>query len=128
MNFKNKNILIIENEAVIALDIKNIFLNKGYNVVGITTSLNETIEKMRNFKNTNLIIIDSNITDFYEKLSVAEKIYKLFNIPLIIMTSNISEYIKLKCENYKFIKLLKKPFAHDDLFNIISSSFITESN
>ncbi|NTW33004.1 MAG: response regulator [Bacteroidetes bacterium] len=127
MNFGNKNILIIVNEAIVALDIKNIFLNEGYNVIGVTSSLNETLEKIGNFKNVNLIIMDSDLSDFHEKLSKAEKVYRIINTPLIIITSHI-EFMKSKCENYKFIKLLKKPFGHKDLFNIATSSNVSITN
>ena len=84
-----KNVLIIEHEAIIALDIKKRFEKEGHNVVGISSSFRETLGNIRNYKNVDLILLDSGLSDFNHRMPLAEKIYSFFNTPLILLVSNI---------------------------------------
>ena len=115
MKNKKRNVLIIEHEAIIALDIKERLSNQGHTIIGIASSLQEAILKRKNFCKVDLILIDTSLSDFFVELNNAEKIYNLIRTPLILMVSNTKEKIKEKCCKYKFVQIIEKPF-HDEEF------------
>jgi CheY-like chemotaxis protein len=123
MNRRKRNVLIIEQEAIIALDIKNRFLNQGHRIIGTTSSLHETITRRKDFKNVDLILMDAGLADFSNHISFAERIYQLLQIPLVILASQIDETVRKKCCNYRFVRIIDKPFRNDELLDIIGNIF-----
>jgi CheY-like chemotaxis protein len=123
MNRRKRNVLIIEQEAIIALDIKNRFQNQGHTIVGVTTSINETIQRRKDFGNVDLILIDAGLEDFSNRFSLAEKFYNLLQIPLVLLTSHIDEAIRKKSLSYQSVRVIEKPFRNDELLDVIGNIF-----
>ena len=121
MGRQKKNILIIEHEIIIALDLKKRFEDQGYNIIGTTSSLKETLITLKLFKDVDLILLDSSIHDFSQKLYLAERVYRSVKIPIILLVSYIDDEIKSLCRKYKSIKIIEKPFRNEELMHIASS-------
>ena len=64
-----KKILIVEDEAVIALGLKRILTKMGYDVIGITYSGEEALETARSTR-PDLILMDIMIPDKLDGISV----------------------------------------------------------
>jgi DNA-binding NtrC family response regulator len=118
MNNKKKNVLIIEHEVIIALDLKKRFEDHGYNIIGTRSSLKDTLIILKNFKDVDLILLDSGINDFYQKINIAEKIYRNINVPVILLASYINDEIRSLCKRYSSIKLIEKPFRNEELMDV----------
>lgn len=92
------NILIVEDEVIIAMDLKNILSTIGYNVVNIVSSCKETLNTLRN-TNTDLILLDIHIKGELNGIDTAMLIKKKFEIPIIYITASLGlksiEQIKL---------------------------------
>lgn len=121
MTRQKKNVLIIEHEIIIALDLKKRFENHGYNIIGTRSSLKETLINLKTFKNVDLILLDSGIDDFSQKVYLAEKIYQFVKAPVILLASYIDDDIKSLCRKYKSIKIIEKPFRNEDLLDIANN-------
>ena len=118
---QKKNVLIIEHEAIIALDIKRKFQMEGFNVLGMTTSLHDTIERIKNIEDIDLILVDSNLDDFYSSFHLAKKLSNSFKTPIILLSCYLSDEIiglSNECNN---IKILKKPFDNNEFHEVIGS-------
>jgi len=55
MKFVLKNILVIEHEAVVALDIIQNFSKNGYNIVAHALSLTFILRNLKKFEETDII-------------------------------------------------------------------------
>jgi len=118
---QKKNVWIIEQDSIIALDIKRRFLKKGYNVLGTTSSLREAIKRANEFKKVDLILVDSGIADFSHRLLLAEKFYRQHKTPLILLASYVNDDINSLCYTHETVKILKKPFDNKEFLEAVGS-------
>lgn len=99
------NILIVEDEVIIALDVKNHLEKKGYNVVKIAKSCKEAIETIKS-NSVDLILMDITLLGEKDGIEAANIIKNDYNIPVVYVTANydttIIERIKLT-EPYGYI-------------------------
>ncbi|MEC5165518.1 two-component system response regulator LytT [Flavobacterium sp. PL11] len=112
------NILIVEDELIIAQDIAITLKNAGYNVVAMVMDYGEGIEAIKNNK-IDLILLDINLKGVKSGLDLARTINEDYAIPFIFITSytdsdTINEAKKLKPTNY-----LVKPFQKEQLLTAI---------
>jgi DNA-binding LytR/AlgR family response regulator len=110
------NILIIEDELLIAEMLKEMLLELECNVVAVAKNYDSALDVFEKRKDINFAILDINLSDTKTGLDVAKKINDEFKIPFIFLTSysdtnTIKEAIALKPESY-----LIKPFSKTDLY------------
>jgi CheY-like chemotaxis protein len=82
-----KNILIVEDELLIAEDIKTTIEELGYNVLAIVASAAKAIEIL-NTQNVDLILLDITIKGDINGVVLAEIVNQQFNVPFIYLTSH----------------------------------------
>jgi DNA-binding response OmpR family regulator len=117
MGLQKRNVLIIENDAIIALDIKKRFEDIGFNVIGISPSFCDMLKNLRMYKNVDLILVDANLADFSNCLDLAEKVYKCVKTPLILLSTRIDEFIQGKSKQYESVRVIEKPFKMEELIS-----------
>jgi two-component system cell cycle sensor histidine kinase/response regulator CckA len=117
MSLQKPNVLIIENDAIIALDLKRHFENMGFSIIGIPASFRDMMGNLKSFKDVDLIVLDSSLSDFSNSLNLAEKVYKCVNTPLILLATHIDEFIKRKSEPYESVRIIEKPFNIEELMS-----------
>ncbi|MBR8837913.1 MAG: diguanylate cyclase [Stigonema ocellatum SAG 48.90 = DSM 106950] len=108
-------ILVVEDEKILALDIRNRLQKLGYSVAEITDSGEEAIKKVAE-THPNLVLIDICLAGEINGVPVAEIIKKNFQVPVIYLT----EYLELdkNSSNEPFSYILK-PFAEKELHTAI---------
>lgn len=107
-------ILVVEDEKLLALDIRNRLQNLGYIVTQVTDSGTEAIQKVAEIQ-PNLVLIDICLAGEVNGIKVADIIENNFQIPILYLTE-YSEYIKLQKQQLsKSCHYLLKPFAETDL-------------
>jgi len=79
-------ILLVEDEIIIARDIKNMLMELDYFVCGPVSSGKEAIQSVKG-KNPNLILMDIKLKGKMDGIEASEYIHKIINIPIIYMTS-----------------------------------------
>ncbi|MBU4287766.1 MAG: response regulator, partial [Proteobacteria bacterium] len=75
-------ILVVEDEGIIAKDIKNILSFLGYSVIGIASSGEEAIEKAMEM-HPDLVLMDIVLEGDMDGVKAAEHIRDRFDIPVV---------------------------------------------
>jgi two-component system, LytTR family, response regulator LytT len=120
MTSNNLNILIIEDELLIAEMLKEILLELGHKVIAIAQNYAIAIEKLEKHSEINFAFIDINLNADKNGLDIAETINSSFKeIPFVFLTSysdskTVQEAVTKKPESY-----LVKPFTKSDLFIVL---------
>lgn len=107
-------ILVVEDESIIALNIKKKLKSLGYAVPAIASTGEEAI-KMTEITFPDLILMDVMLKGNMDGVQAVEEIHKRFDIPVIYLTAfsdaDVLERVKLT-KPYGYIV---KPFKVDDL-------------
>lgn len=82
----NKNILIVEDEVIIAYYIQDTIESMGYSCAGIAINALKAREII-NQKKVDLVLMDINIQGYENGLQLAKDFVKKHQIPVIFMTS-----------------------------------------
>ncbi|MEW6507121.1 MAG: PAS domain S-box protein [Bacteroidota bacterium] len=119
-------ILVVDDENIVALYIKNTLEKYGYNVVGIAANSKEALQMVKESK-PNLILMDVMIKGAKDGIETASEINEFADIPIIFLTAysdnNSLERAKL-VEPYGY---LIKPFDNRELFTTIEMSLYKHS-
>lgn len=122
---EKKLILIIEDDLLVAKDIKEIVEAEGFNAVANITNYKMAIESIQNL-NPNLVFVDINLSGTnQEGIRIAKFLHHLDKTPFIIVTSS---YDKLTLEKIKPTRpygFILKPFRDID---IIVNSILAINN
>jgi two-component system response regulator LytT len=110
------NILIIEDELLIAEMLKEMLLELEHRVVAVAKNYDSALELIENHKEINFAILDINLSETKTGIDIAKKINQEYKIPFVFLTSysdkqTIKEAIAVKPESY-----LIKPFSKIDLY------------
>jgi two-component system, response regulator PdtaR len=122
MSFKAK-ILIVEDENIVAMDIKKILLDYGYEVTSVTSSGEEAITKVREQK-PDLILMDIVLKGKMTGIDAARIITQYFDIPIIYMTALATDDALLEARSRESYGFLFKPFSANELNIAIEMAFI----
>ena len=118
---KHKNILIVEDEMIIALSIKNWLEPLGFEVVDIVGTGEEAIDIVEK-NETDLIIMDIGLKGKLDGISTIEKIKTRSDVPFIFLTANsMSNYIDRAKKTHPF-GYLTKPFFANEICDLASAA------
>ncbi|RPI73198.1 MAG: response regulator [Ignavibacteriales bacterium] len=115
------DVLIAEDEAVIALEIKQVLSRNNYNVVGIVRS-GEDLIKASAEKNPDIIVSDISLKGNLNGIDAAKAIHKLKDIPVIFVTGYGDMATYLRALKVSPIDYLLKPFSERRLINAVNGS------
>ena len=110
---EEKNILIVEDEQVIAMDLKNTISNFGYNVLSTVCSGEEALDFMAANK-PNLVIMDILLSGDLNGIETGVIMSERFNVPIIYITAYAKE-ILLRSKITESSTFLVKPFNESEL-------------
>jgi PAS domain S-box-containing protein len=86
---KNKEaakILIVEDESIVALDIKRRLIKLGYDVAAVVATGGEAIEKVKE-TSIDLVLMDILLPGEIDGIEAAKRIYGRFDIPVVYLTA-----------------------------------------
>ena len=98
------NVLIVEDEVVLAMALELSLYEMGFNVSGIETNMNSAINHARN-NLPDIILMDINLSSS-SGIQAANEIWKSFKIPIIFLTSYSNDKIikeAMECEPYGYL-------------------------
>jgi len=84
------NILIVEDEWIIALDIKRHLSKLGYGVVGTANSAEKALELVAQTK-PDLVLMDIYLQGETTGIEASELIRQQFNLPIVFLTAHADE-------------------------------------
>jgi CheY-like chemotaxis protein len=121
-------VLIVEDEVIVAEDVRSKLTAKGYQVTGIVDTFDKALESV-NADRPNIMILDIRIKGEITGVETAIILASQFEkpIPVVFLTAfSESEFPVLKAlEGYTFIK---KPFTEEALFEAIDKALTSPKN
>lgn len=110
-----RKILVVEDEKLLALNIKNSLQKLGYNVIETTNSAEKAIKNVADH-HPNLVLFDIRLSTKINGIQIVDIIQNRFDIPVLYITE-YSEYIKLyKQELSKAFSYIFKPIRETELY------------
>ncbi len=122
MNKKIK-VLIVEDENIVAMDIRKILTDSDYEVTSILSSGEEAIVEVREQK-PDLILMDIVLKGKMSGLDAARIITQYFDIPIIYMTALSNDDSILEARSRESYGFLFKPFSANELNIAIEMALI----
>jgi len=107
-------ILIVEDEGLIAIDIKEKLFELGFNDCEIAENIDSTLGKVKSFK-PDLILLDINLNDRLDGIELADIIHKDKNTPIIFVTAYSDENTFDRAKITNPFGYLIKPFTANEL-------------
>ncbi len=111
-------ILIVEDERIIAMDIKHSLLNLGYDVVGMVASGEDAIIKAGE-SYPDLVLMDIMLQGEMDGIEAAEEIRNRYNIPMVYLTAYANDTILQRAKITQPFGYVLKPFRETELHSNI---------
>ncbi len=119
---RKRRILIVEDEKIIAEDIKSTLLKFNYEVPEIVASGEIAIRKAEELK-PDLILMDIMIEGNINGIEAAKQVYQEFEIPIVFLTAYSDEKILEQAAESSPFGYLIKPFEDRELRATIEMAF-----
>ena len=110
----NSKILIVEDDFIVAIDLKIHLENMGYNVLDITDNGTDALNKTRE-TNPDLILMDINLKGDIDGIDTALNINKLYHIPVIYLTGYNDKNTIKRANVTEPFGYIVKPFEDKDI-------------
>lgn len=117
---KKGRVLIVEDEIITAMGIKNLLEKEGYQVSELTLSGPEAIERAEQDR-PDLVLMDIRMEGGMTGIEAAEKIHSRFGIPIIFITGYADKEIKENAIKTGAAAYLEKPLDLNRLISVIES-------
>ncbi|MET0463377.1 MAG: sigma 54-interacting transcriptional regulator [Chitinophagaceae bacterium] len=109
----SKTLLIVEDEFIVANDLRLILTGAGYNVTGIAASADESAEMIARNK-PDMVLLDIRLERNSSGIEIAKEL-RAENIPFVFLSANSSQKILEEAKATDPYGFLVKPFRKKDL-------------
>jgi CheY-like chemotaxis protein/DNA-directed RNA polymerase specialized sigma24 family protein len=106
------NVLIIEDEPIIAMDLETLVESQGHRVTGVAATHTEAIELVRH-ERPGLVLADIQLADGSSGLNAVNEILRTIDVPVIFVTAYPEQLLTGERPEPTF--LVTKPFRTDAL-------------
>ncbi|MDX1977688.1 MAG: response regulator transcription factor [Pseudanabaenaceae cyanobacterium bins.68] len=117
-------IMIVEDERLVAQDIAELLKDEGYSICAITSTAKDAIAKISEFL-PDLVLLDIRIKGELDGVNVAEHIQSFYAIPVIFLTAFSDPDTLARAQATQPMGYVTKPFRREQL---VSSVKIALSN
>jgi len=114
----SKCIYIVEDEAIVALDIKRAIIKLGYTFGGMASNYDDALKGIRK-TSPDLILMDITLKYSKSGIEIAKEVQKSHTIPIVFLTSITEENTMLDAIATAPSGYLLKPFRRDELHSTI---------
>jgi PAS domain S-box-containing protein len=111
---EEKQILIVEDNIIVAMDIQRRLIKLGYNVPVVVSSGEEAINKVKE-NNPDLVLMDINLYGQMDGIEAASKIHTFSDIPVIYLTAYTDEKTLERAKITETYAYIVKPFKEREL-------------
>jgi two-component system cell cycle sensor histidine kinase/response regulator CckA len=115
---KKGTIFVVEDEVIIADDIKSYLQKFGYKVPLIATSGEEALKRVRDIR-PDLILMDIVLRGEMDGIETAEKIRSEFDVPVVYLTAFADDETLERAKITEPFGYIIKPFEERDLYTTI---------
>ena len=117
-DMRNPNILIVEDEMITALDLRNQLRQAGYGVGALATSGEDAVRMSEEFK-PDLVLMDVKLAGTMNGIDASRRIQETMRIPVIYLTSYPDVFIKAPNQMQPPYLCISKPFSLPELKTLI---------
>lgn len=110
----NTSILVVEDESIVARDIRNMLLGMGYAVADVVPTGEEAVA-VAGEKLPNLALVDVRLQGEMTGVEAADHIYSKYNIPIVYLTAYADESTLQRAKVTEPFGYLLKPFEEREL-------------
>lgn len=115
------NILIVEDEQIVAEDLELRLLSLGYQISGKATSSKEALSLLEENK-PNLILMDIKLKGTTNGIETAGIVKEKYNIPVVYITAYAEKKNLLQIKETEPFGIIIKPFDDQELINVIETA------
>ncbi|MFW6122015.1 MAG: PAS domain S-box protein [Petrotogales bacterium] len=115
----SKQILVVEDELVVAKDIQNRLESLGYSVPAMVSSGEEAVRKAAEIR-PDLVLMDIKLEGDMDGVEAAEKIWQSLNIPVIYLTAYGDDQTLQRAKLTEPFGYILKPFETRELHSNIA--------
>ncbi|WP_420263604.1 diguanylate cyclase [Candidatus Magnetominusculus dajiuhuensis] len=115
---KKARVMIVEDEGVIAMDIKRTLMDFGYTVTSISSTAGEAIRRAQTDK-ADVVLMDVVLDGAMDGIEAATLIHSAMGTPVIFLTSYSDEFILERAKITEPFGYLIKPFRDRELYTTI---------
>ncbi|MDA3852568.1 MAG: response regulator [Spirochaetaceae bacterium] len=116
---KNKTIIIVEDELLVALEMQESLQHQGYHVPEIVTSAEGVLASVVKHK-PHLVIMDINLGSFVDGIDTAQRMKILGNTAIVYLTAYGDEKTRERAMNTHPKDYLVKPVSDDLLHRAVA--------
>ena len=114
-------VLIVEDEAIVAMFIEDLLDISGHDVVASVTNARDAVSTALS-ERPDLILMDVNLDGARDGIDAAREIRESRDVPIIFITAYSDETTRGRAMAVGNVAYLLKPFRHDQLDNAISEA------
>lgn len=114
-------ILIVDDELIVASDIKSAVEKLGYDVIGIAGDADQALELIKDIT-PDIILMDIMLKDSIDGIALSEIIVEKIDVPIVFVTAYSDKETVERAKKVEPYSYLTKPFNNRDLFNAIEIS------
>ena len=109
-----KNILVVEDDKLLASIFKMYIQNLGHNLVGVSSSANDSIEKCKTLA-PDLVLMDINLSGEQDGIYATQQIQATTDVPVVFVTGETSEMTLERALTTNTYGYLVKPITKEPL-------------
>lgn len=110
--------LIIEDEIIIAEDMRIMLESLGYAVIGTALDFDQGLELISN-ETPDIVLTDISLNSDKDGVDIAKEVRANFDLPLIFITSHSDQKTLERVKEVQHIGYLVKPFDKKELYTSI---------
>jgi PAS domain S-box-containing protein len=111
----HENILIVEDEGIVAMDIQNRLRSMGHNIVGITPNGEDAVTRAGEVR-PDLVLMDIMLQGNMDGIAAAEKIRRKYDIPIVFLTAYSENATLNRAKDTAPFGYVLKPFTSKELY------------
>ncbi len=115
---KKAKVLVVEDQNIVALNIRNKLKNLGYTVPGTASTGEEAIRKAE-LTNADIVLMDIMLKGEMDGIEAAREIKKRLRIPVLYLTAYTDDETLERAKMTEPEGYISKPFKEEDLHSNI---------
>jgi len=116
-----KKILIVEDEGIVSIDIRNVLRNLGYDFIEIVFSGEEALNKTQDW-NPDVILMDIGLKGDIDGIEAARIIKNRNNTPIIFLTGFADDNTLARANKINPVGYIIKPINNKEIDDAISKA------
>ena len=122
----NAKILVVEDEGIVSIDIRNMLKNLGYTIAGVAFLGEEAVQKADSTQ-PDLVLMDIGLKGDIDGIEAAKTIRDRFHIPVVFLTGFADENTLTKAKEADPSGFITKPIKEEELTATIKQALSSNS-